>query len=149
MFNLTEIELENLKEAVYNRFRVSTTRELKDKAIFLELLERESYWPVGDSDFRRLETWKIFFRKFVEILPGEDQETGYGCINGINVFKYHRPWQVLGLDPRTATQADIKASYRRLAKMYHPDNKETGDSEVFERIHLMYRSISNIGDPRN
>jgi DnaJ domain len=148
MFNLEEIELDILKEAVYDRFRVSTTRELKDCFVFLELLESDGYWPIGDSDFRRLETWKDLYRKFVEILPGEDQEEGYGCINGINIFKYFRPWRVFNLDSKTATQAEIRTAYCVLVKVYHPDNQETGDREIFDRIQIMYRSINNLGDPR-
>jgi len=31
----------------------------------------------------------------VGILPGEENQQCYGCINGINVFNYFKPWQVL------------------------------------------------------
>ena len=47
-------------------------------------------------------------------------------------------YRELGLR-RTATQADIKAAYRDLAKRYHPDkNKEPGSAERFQRLSLIH-----------
>ncbi len=39
---------------------------------------------------------------------------------------------VFELDPKTASKEDIKNAYYRLSKIYHPDNQETGDAEVFD-----------------
>ena len=39
-------------------------------------------------------------------------------------------YEVLGVD-KSAAQDEIKSAYRKLAKKYHPDNKETGDAEKF------------------
>lgn len=88
------------------------------------------------------EGWEILYRKFIGILPGEENQQGYGCINGINIFNYFRPWQVFGLDPSVATPQDIKIAYRDLSKIYHPDNSETGDPKIFDAITIMYKSIS-------
>lgn len=88
------------------------------------------------------EGWKMLYREFIGYLPGEEFQTGYGCINGVNVFQYFRPWRVFGLDPALATQQDKKDAYYELSKAYHPDNKETGDAKIFELIKNMYASIS-------
>lgn len=37
----------------------------------------------------------------------------------------------------------IEAAYRRLAKIYHPDNKETGNQETFIRIKSAYDTLSD------
>nr|CAB3448246.1 unnamed protein product [Digitaria exilis] len=41
--------------------------------------------------------------------------------------------------PRSATNKDIKAAYRKLARQYHPDvNKEPGATEKFKEISAAY-----------
>ena len=88
------------------------------------------------------EGWEKLYRKFIGILPGEENQQGYGCINGINIFNYFKPWQVFDLDPQNATNKDIKNAYHRLSKIYHPDVPETGDAAIFDCLTIMYKSIS-------
>lgn len=42
-------------------------------------------------------------------------------------------YDTLGVS-KEATREEIKKAYKRLAKQYHPDNKETGDAERFKKI---------------
>ena len=51
-------------------------------------------------------------------------------------------YEVLGVS-KTATQDEIKSAYRKLAKKYHPDNKETGDAEKFKEAS---EAFSVLGD---
>ena len=92
-------------------------------------------------NFAEKKTWEMLYRKWIDILPDETNEEGYGCINGIDIFKYFRPWQVFNLDSKTATQDDIKTAFRQLSKIYHPDNQETGDRKIFERLTQMSNSL--------
>jgi len=46
-------------------------------------------------------------------------------------------YEVLGLK-KSASKDEIKSAYRRLAKQYHPDNKETGDEAKFKEVQEAY-----------
>ncbi|MFA4874877.1 MAG: DnaJ C-terminal domain-containing protein [bacterium] len=54
-------------------------------------------------------------------------------------------YQVLGV-PRTATEAEIKKAYRRLAKKYHPDVNK-GDKDAEERFKDISEAYNVISDP--
>ena len=40
----------------------------------------------------------------------------------------------------------IKASYRRLSKMFHPDNTQTGDAQKFKELAVAFEVLSNDVD---
>ena len=46
-------------------------------------------------------------------------------------------YEVLGIN-KNASKDDIKSSYRKLAKKYHPDNKETGNEAKFKEVQEAY-----------
>lgn len=46
-------------------------------------------------------------------------------------------WEVLGVDMR-ASDVEIKKAYFDLARRYHPDNKTTGDPELFRQVQQAY-----------
>lgn len=46
-------------------------------------------------------------------------------------------YEVLGVN-KNASKDDIKRAYRKLAKTYHPDNKETGDEVKFKEVQEAY-----------
>ncbi len=131
------LSLSNLKTAVYQYFEVKNTKELKKSDAFKMAT---SVWD--KLNLSKRESWEIIYRKFIGILPEEDGETGKDCINGIHLFKYFRPYQVFGLEPKEASTQDMKKAYYRLSKIYHPDNQETGDSRIFDRLTIMYKSIT-------
>jgi len=130
------LSMAELKKAVYNYFKVKNTTELKKSGSFKMATDGMEAMNLGLK-----ESWEVLYRKFIGILPGEDQEKGYGCINGIDIFKYFLPWRVFDLDPKSASKEDIKNAYRALSKTYHPDASGTGDTKVFDRINTMYQSI--------
>jgi molecular chaperone DnaJ len=52
-------------------------------------------------------------------------------------------YEILGVS-RSATEADIKKSYRTLALKYHPDrNREAGAEDTFKEINEAYEVLSN------
>ncbi len=51
-------------------------------------------------------------------------------------------YEILGVS-KTATADEIKSAYRKLAKKYHPDNKETGDAEKFKEATEAYSVLSD------
>ncbi|MEB3121455.1 MAG: DnaJ domain-containing protein [Snowella sp.] len=130
------LTLQQLKEAIYKYFEVENTDQLKKSDRF-----KMATNGMEKLNFSKKETWEMFYRKWIDILPEEQNQEGYGCINGIDIFKYSRPWQIFALDRKTATEEDLKKAYHRLSKIYHPDNQETGDREIFERLDKMYKSL--------
>lgn len=102
----------------------------------------------GKKDKYTMADWKTLYRKHVDYLPGEENQTGPEAINGVNLRQYFKPWRVFGIDPKKRskedkkTDNDIKASYRRLSRIYHPDIPKTGNREIFEALKNMYESIT-------
>ena len=56
-------------------------------------------------------------------------------------------YEVLGVN-KDASESEIKSAFRRLAKKYHPDNKETGDEAKFKEIGEAYAVLSDEGKRR-
>ena len=54
----------------------------------------------------------------------------------------------LGLNT-TASIFDVKESYRALSKIYHPDNKETGNTRIFRKLTQSYQAIEDEYRRRN
>ena len=130
------LPLPQLKKVVFEHFQVENLTALKKSANF-----QMATSGLGKLEFSKKEGWETIYRKLIGILPGEDSQTGDGCINGINIFKYDMPWKAFGLDPKTSTTDDIKAAYRQLCQIYHPD-KPTGNSSVFDRLTTFYKSLT-------
>jgi hypothetical protein len=130
------LTLAELKSAVLSYFKVEDAKALKQSAEFVMSTNGMDIKLTGK------EGWETLHRKFIGILPGEEGETGEGCINGINIFKYTMPWRTLGLDPKTATTEDVKTAYRNLSKIYHPDVPGTGNVRIFERLTVFYNSLT-------
>lgn len=131
------LTLAQVKSAVYQYFSVKNTTELKKSGAFKMATD-----GMDDLNLSVKAGWEKLYRKFIGILPGEENQQGYGCINGINIFNYFKPWQVFDLDPNTATPQDIKTAYHNLSKVYHPDVAQTGDAAIFDCLTVMYKSIS-------
>ncbi|MGG6292820.1 J domain-containing protein [Leptolyngbya sp. AN02str] len=130
------LTLPELKKAVYDYFQVKDTAALKKSNAF-----QLATSGLGKLDLSKKAGWETIYRKVVAVIPTEEYETGYGCINGIDIFKYDKPWKVFGLDPKTSSTEDVKKAYYNLSQTYHPD-RETGDAEIFNRLTVFYKSLT-------
>lgn len=131
------LTLTQLKQAAFAYFDVKDVKELKKSGSFAMATS-----GMGKLDFSKKDGWEKLYRKFIGVLPEEENETGYGCVNGINIFKYDLVWKAFGLDSQTATSEDIKSAYRKLSQVYHPDIPNTGDADVFARLNVFYKSLT-------
>jgi DnaJ domain len=130
------LTLPQLKAAVYRYFKVKNTTELRKSGSFKLATD-----GMEKLDLSKKPGWESLYRKFVGVLPHETNQTGEGCINGVNIFAYFKPWQVFQLNAQTANDEDIKKAYRDLSKIYHPDIPNTGNAQIFDRLTHMYKSI--------
>jgi DnaJ domain len=129
--------LNELKTLIYQHFSVKNTVALRKSQSFCMAID-----GMDALNFALKPTWEKLYRQFIGILPHEMNEQGDTCINGIDIFKYFRPWQIFGLNGKTASAAEIKAAYHNLSRIYHPDVPSTGNAAMFDRINNMYKSIS-------
>lgn len=121
------------KKAVLGYFECKTATQLKKCQSFLMQMGGEEF------GLKTTEDWLKLYRKFIAVPEHERNGTGPTCVNGIDVLQNFRPWPVFGLDPDTATADDVKAAFRDLAKIHHPDMG--GDARVFERLQKMRDSV--------
>jgi hypothetical protein len=131
------LPLAQIKATIYQYFSVKNTTELKKSGAFNMAID-----GIDNLNLTIKSGWEQLYRKFVGILPEEENQEGYGCINGLNIFNYFKPWRIFGLDAKVANTQDIKNAYHRLSKIYHPDVTTTGDAAIFDRLTTMYKSIS-------
>lgn len=131
------LSMKQLKTAVLKHFSAKDAAALRKSGPFKMATD-----GMDKLNLRLKSSWETLYRKFIGVLPGEDAEIGNDCVNGIDVFKYFQPWKVFGLEPQAASDEDIKSAYRQLSRQFHPDNPETGDARIFDRINTMYQSIS-------
>ena len=121
------------KKAVLGKFECKTVSELRKNKTFSMSMTGEEIGLKTKADWMRL------YRRWIGVPESERNQVGPACINGIDVLENFRPWHVFGLDPKVATQADVKASFRELVKTHHPD--VGGDARVFERLQKMRDSV--------
>jgi hypothetical protein len=131
------LPLAQIKSAIYQYFSVKNTTELKKSGAFNMAID-----GMNDLNLTVKDGWEKLYRHLIGILPNEENQQGYGCINGINIFNYFKPWRVFDLDAKVATPQDIKNAYYGLSKIYHPDVPSTGNAAIFDRLTTMYKSIS-------
>ena len=56
---------------------------------------------------------------------------------------YGSDYKILGVTLQSNV-SEIKTNYRTLAKIYHPDNIDTGDAEKFKLLNSAYMRIINL-----
>lgn len=132
-----KLNLTQLKAIIYKEFSVKDTPSLKKSSSYQAATSN-----LPQLNLAKTESWEAIYREVIGILPHEENETGYGCINGVDIFKYALPWKVFDLDPQKASTDDIKSAYRQLSKVYHPDNPKTGDAKIFDRLTTFYNSLT-------
>lgn len=127
--------LQEVKSGVMGYFGVKSVAALKANEDFVMATAGDDENPLKSK-----EDWLKLYRTFVGVPKNErnlpDSPT---VINGIDVLKNFRPWHVFGLDPKKATNDDIRKAFRKLIIKHHPD--QGGDPRVVERLKTMRDSL--------
>ncbi|HEY9826048.1 MAG TPA: hypothetical protein V6D19_11405 [Stenomitos sp.] len=146
------LSINEIKQAVYKEFGVSNLAGLKKSGKF-----RMATNARKDINFSSTEQWKQLHRNHVGVLPDERFTSNASSINGVDVLKYNRPWQVFGVDPKSSKyqpakglkgkakkadqqakdkllNSDVKKAFNSLAVKYHPDTGNTPNREVFQKL---------------
>jgi len=121
------------KKAVLEKFECSTVTQLRKNKTFTMSMTGE------EISLKSKDDWMKLYRRWVSVPESERGNTGPTCINGVDVLENFRPWHVFGLDPKTASAEDVKASFRELVKSHHPD--VGGDERVFSKLQKMRDSV--------
>ena len=91
------LPLAQIKSAIYQYFSVKNTTELKKSGSFSMATD-----GMTDLNLTVKDGWEKLYRNLIGILPEEENQQGDGCINGVNIFNYFKPWQVFNLDSKVA-----------------------------------------------
>ncbi len=127
------VTMTTAKKAVLDKFACKNVTELRKSKTFVMSMTGE------EISLKTKDDWMKLYRRWVAVPEDERNKSGPTCINGIDVLENFRPWHVFGLDPKNATAEDVKASFRDLVKVHHPD--AGGDPRVFERLQKMRDSV--------
>lgn len=123
-------------------------------AVFFRLNRREV--SLACDKWIRVEcnVWAI--SKHIEALRGQERWgvgsieqafRGYTALPAVGQTGGDNPWQILGLTIN-ASEDQLLDAYRLLAKKFHPDNPETGDTDRFRRIKDAYDLLAqNLRSP--
>ncbi len=79
--------------------------------------------------------WEMQLRGITGVISQTMFEMGLVPVGGENALA--EDCAMLGLDNSPTTEA-IKAAYLKKAKLYHPDNKLTGDEDIFKAVQRSY-----------
>lgn len=79
------LSVKELQKAIYNHFGVKNAAELRKSASF-----KLATSGMGKLSLSNIDDLERIYRQHIGILPNEEGEEGYGCINGINIFKSGR-----------------------------------------------------------
>lgn len=127
--------LAEARSEVLAYFRVKSVAGLKRNKNFQQSMAGDPENPLQSK-----EDWLKLYRRFIRVPANErNLPDGPTVINGIDVIKNFRPWVVFGLDPKTATADEVRASFRKLLIKHHPD--QGGDPRMPERLKTMRDSL--------
>ena len=132
-FESKKLSMKDARLAVLAKFGCKNATELRKNKNFQLAFEGEKVGLRSTAD------WLKQYRKWIGVPEDERNSVGDHSINGINILENFRPWHVFGLSSETATSEDIKQSFRKLVKTYHPD--VGGNREMFERLQKMRDSM--------
>lgn len=82
----------------------------------------------------------MFFNSFFDGMPGGFPGGGNNPNAPPKEVDNKEFYEVLGVE-KTATEAEIKKAYRKMALKYHPDRG--GDPEMFKKVALAYETLSD------
>jgi hypothetical protein len=133
----------DLKAAIFKAFSVKNEKELKQNRLFRLTHFNGNKAPNLKSKYVLLD----IYRKHVAVPKSErNLLDGPRVIRGIDVTKNFRPWYIFDLDAKTATPAEIKKKFGKLALKHHPDHG--GDPQTFDALRRMRDTLLVLAESK-
>lgn len=82
--------------------------------------------------------WEMQLRGITGVVSQAISEMGLVAISAEDALA--EDYALLGLDNNDSIEK-IKEAYRKKVKVYHPDNKATGDEDIFKAIDRAYKRL--------
>lgn len=130
-----------IKPGGRNSSEVHVTYKLRGKPVFLRYDKQNTANDNLRAIFLAIQDMRMLeVREVGELVESHYKQLGSGDGQTAVAPIITDPWELLGVK-QGAEMSIVKAVYKTLAIKYHPDNKFSGNVEMFKRVNAAFKAI--------